>query len=88
MGSSETLELISPICPSEFENYWAIVQGFSILYLSACEGLLLVVYIYKYVYVYKQMYSELKQVYSQLFVCWEFISADTGGQVFSKIFCT
>lgn len=64
------------------------MQRFSIPYLFACEGSLLVVYMYKYMYVYKQMYSELKKIYSELFVCWEFISADTRGQVFSKIFYT
>lgn len=91
MDSSETLALVSPTGPSKLsksEGYWAIVQRFSILFLFTCEGSLWVVYIYKYMYVYKQMCSDLKQIYSELLVCWDFNSADARGQVFSKIFYT
>lgn len=88
MDSLEALAQVSPTGPSKFEGYWTPVHWVSIFYLFACEGSLLDLYIYKYICLCTYMYSELKQSYSELFVGWEFISADTRGQMFSEIFYT
>lgn len=45
MDSLEALAPVSPIGPSKFEGYRPIVQRFSILFLFACKGSLLMVYI-------------------------------------------